>query len=603
MSTMGISGGRQVISRLRSRRWRARWGAALSGVALVAACGDGGGHSGDGEATPTSGGAGAGSGGAPAAGVGAELEVEGGARNHESLGGAGSGAGARAGEGGGSETFGGVAGESSEGRAGGSGGIGSDAGGEGGAPSGAIEVTDFADYQVVQRTLGGNSQRVRIHGTFTGPDIASVQGQVVSFASGATVIVPWTELAVMSAGVYSGLLEVREGGWYRLVVRARDQRGREIARATGANRWGVGMNVLCIGQSNMVGYGGSTYTKAGDLSSLFNNDGAWTHLTDPYDRGGKASDVDFDAGPGASLVPSLANTLSAYFPGLPIGFIPAAKGSSPLVCSGSEPCWGLRDAVKPANPATLYGNSVAKAQAAGGVELIVMHQGETDATNSTSTAKYASALSLLAQNFRTDLGNVPLFMCQLGRSTTDIAAKGRTDTTMQAIRIAQHDSDSPPNIYLAATAIDLDVDATDHYKKATLDELGRRIGGAIAYHYGVASAPAAYRGPEIESVSYADATRSVIDVRLTHRGGNDFTPAAGISGFVVLDGAAPVQLASVVRKDQATIRITLKTPIQGVGAVRYLHGKLPFQTLPGTVHDDSSLALPLEPTTLDLVLP
>jgi hypothetical protein len=239
----------------------------------------------------------------------------------------------------------------------------------------------------------------------------------------------------------------------------------------------------------------------------------------------------------------------------------------------------------------------------GGVELIVMHQGETDATNSTPRATYASELARLAQNYRADLGDVPLFMCQLGRSTTDVSVKNRTDTTMQAIRVAQHDADDPPRIYLAATAIDLDVDETDHYVKTTLDELGRRIAAAIAYHYRAVGAPLAYRGPQIASVSYADESRTVIDVHLNHRGGSDFAPVAGINGFVVLDDGAPAPLASIVRRDAGTIRITLETAILGAGSVRYLYGKLPFQTLSNTVHDDSSLALPLEPTTNDLLLP
>jgi hypothetical protein len=363
------------------------------------------------------------------------------------------------------------------------------------------------------------------------------------------------------------------------------------------------MIILCIGQSNMVGHGGNSYTTAGELTALYGNDRNWKHLADPYDSGGTSSDADFDYTSGASLVPSLVNTLSDYFPGLPIGIVPAAKGSSPLACTAGDWCWGRRNAEDPADPSSLYGNSLTKARSVGGVELIVMHQGETDATNSVPSATYASELALLAQNYREDLGDVPLFMCQLGRSTTDISVKNRTDATMQAIRVAQHDSDDPPRIYLAATAIDLDVDGTDHYVKGTLDELGRRIAAAIAYHYQAAGAPLAYRGPQITSVSYADASRKVIDVHLEHRGGSDFAPAVGINGFVVLDDGVPVQLASAVRTDAVTIRITLEAALEGAGAVRYLHGKLPFQTLSNTVHDDSSLALPLEPTTSDVLLP
>jgi hypothetical protein len=473
---------------------------------------------------------------------------------------------------------------------------------EGGAraPTSSIQLNDFGDYQVVQRVLGGSQQRVQLGGTFTGSSIASVQAQVVSFKADTAVIVPWTELLTTSDGDYSGTFEVPQGGWYRIIVRGLDPRGDEVARAAGAHRWGVGMNILCIGQSNMVGYGGNSYTTAVELAGLYGNDRTWKHLADPYDRGGTSGEADFDSGSGASLVPSLVNALSESFPGLPIGVIPAAKGSSPLACAGSDPCWGRRNAHDPADPSTLYGNSLAKARRVGGVELIVMHQGETDATNSTPRATYGSELALLAQNYRADLGDVPLFMCQLGRSTTDISAKHRTDTSMQAIRVAQHDADDPPRVYLAATAIDLGVDGTDHYVKPTLDELGRRIAATIAYHYRAAGAPPAYRGPEIASVSYADASRTIIDAHLKHRGGRDFAPVTGINGFVVLDDTASVPLASVVRLDATTIRITLTTAIQGAATVRYLYGKLPLQTLSNAVHDDSPLALPLEPSTRDL---
>lgn len=506
-----------------------------------------------------------------AAGAGGELEAAGGSE----AGGLG---------------FGGV----SNGAAGEAGGV--------GTTDGSIQFTDFGDYQVVQRVLGGSSQRVRIAGTFSGSSIASLQAEVVSFATATSVIVPWTALGIAS-GAYSGGFDVPQGGWYRTVVRALDVHGNEVARATGAHRWGVGMNILCIGQSNMVGYGGNSYTTVGDLAGLYGNDRIWKHLSDPYDRGGSSTDVDYDAGSGASLVPSLVNALSQYFPGLPIGVIPAAKGSSPLACTGSDPCWGRRNASNPADVSTLYGSSLAKARSVGGVELVAMHQGETDATNSTSAATYAAQLALLAQNYRADLGDVPLFMCQLGRSTTEISAKNRTDVTMQAIRVAQHDADNPAHVYLAATAIDLAVDATDHYVKATLDELGRRVAATIAYHYRATDAPAAYRGPEITSVSYADASRTVIDVALHHRAGSDFTPLSAINGFAVLDGTASVQLASVVHRNPSTIRITLKAAIQGRGSVRYLYGKLPFQTLSNTVHDNSPLALPLEPASSDLLLP
>ena len=71
----------------------------------------------------------------------------------------------------------------------------------------------------------------------------------------------------------------------------------------------------------------------------------------------------------------------------------------------------------------------------------------------------------------------------------------------------------------------------------------------------------------------------------------------------MLDGGAPVPISSVTRKDSTTIAIVLPRPIVGGGAVRYLYGKLPIQTLANTVHDNSTFALPLEPTTTNLALP
>lgn len=479
---------------------------------------------------------------------------------------------------------------------------GSGAAGAGGQ-LGTITVSDFGDHQVIQRVLGGHSQTVTIGGTFSGAAVASIEAQVVGFGTG-TVVVPWTPLGASSAGTYSGTLTVPEGGWYRIVARAMTAEQVEVARQSGVNRFGVGMNILCIGQSNMSGYGGPVFTPAGDLAALYSNDGVWRHLDDPYDRGGMSTDVDYDAGTSASMVPSLVNTLSDFFPGLPIGIVPAARGSSPLDCAVGDPfCWGHRNAANPADPSNLYGNSLSKARAAGGVEVIVMHQGETDATNMTSAAEYEADLALLAASYRADLGEIPLFMCQIGRSTTPIDQKNRTDQTVQPIRVAQHDSDNPPLVYLAATAVDVDVDGTDHYTKAGYDTLGPRIAATIAYHDQAPGAPLAYRGPEIASVSYADATKTKIDVHLHHRGGSDFSPAAGINGFTVLDDGAPVVINAVTRKDAATISIVLARAIGGAGTLRYLYGKLPSRTLANTVHDNSMFALPLEPTTVDLALP
>jgi hypothetical protein len=500
----------------------------------------------------------------------------------------------------------GVGGASAGGRFSASGGVESaGTAGRGGSGPVSIAVDDFSDYQVVQRIPLGASQLVSVHGSLTdaGMWTNAIEARVVDFATGMTEVVPWTSIAAAPTGSFTGELEVPEGGWYRIAVRAVDEARTPLGEDVGTHRWGVGINVLLIGQSNMVGNGNAhTYTSVtSDLSALYGNDNQWKHLADPYDGGGAASEVDYDSWIGASLVPSLANALAATFAGVPVGFVTAARGSSPL--HGSENIsWVKRTAANHADTTNLYGNSLANARAAGGVELVVMHQGETDATNETSKDDYEADLQTLLAHYREDLyDTLPLFICQIGRSTTTLGEKNRSDETLQPIRSAQLDSDDGANVLLAAVAIDLPLDpsAADHYTKAGHDLLGPRIANAIGYYFGKSEY---YRGPTLTSATYASSAHDVIEVHVQHRGGTDILPSSGINGFQVLDDGSPVSLDAVTRKNANTLSIALDAPISGVGRVRYLYGKLAVNSLSGAVHDDSDLELPLEPTAEDLIV-
>ena len=487
----------------------------------------------------------------------------------------------------------------------GRGGSGRGGSGRGGSGPVSIAVDDFSDYQVVQRVPLGASQLVSIHGSLTdaGTRTSAIDARVVDFATGMSEVVPWTSIVAAPSGSFSGQLEVPEGGWYRIAVRAVDGAGTALGTAVGTHRWGVGVNVLLIGQSNMVGNGNvQTFTQVtSDLSALYGNDNRWKHLADPYDGGGTASEIDYDSWIGASLVPSLANTLAATFAGVPVGFVTSARGSSPL--HGSEDIsWVKRTAANHADTTNLYGNSLSNARAAGGVELIVMHQGETDATNETSKDDYEADLQTLLAHYREDLyDTLPLFICQIGRATTTLADKNRTDENVQLIRSAQRDSDDGANVLLAAIAIDLPLDASaaDHYTKAGHDLLGPRIANAIGYYFGKSQY---YRGPTLTSATYASSAHDVIEVHVQHRGGTDIAPSTGINGFQVFDDGSPVSLGATTRKNASTISIALAAPVSGIGSVRYLYGRLAVNSLSGAVHDNSDLALPLEPTAADLIV-
>ena len=463
---------------------------------------------------------------------------------------------------------------------------------------------EFGDHQVVQRTIGTTQGAVEISGTFNRSDVTRIEAQVVDFTRGDT-IVEWQEVPIESAtSHFSGTVTVPQGYWYRLVVRASNSTDAEVGRTSGANPWGVGINILCIGQSNMVGNGSiHTYHNLdSDMAGLYSNNRVWKKFADPYDSGGLTSDIDYDSWIGVSMIPYLLNSLAQTFPGVPIGIVPAARGSSPI--HGTENmCWLYRDEANHFNSANLYGNSISKAKTVGGVELIIMHQGETDATNSISKEQYMADLKSLVANYREDLySSIPLFYCQLARSFTTIASKNRTDTNMQVIRAAQLLSDDPDNsIYLAASCIDVSVRQQlndDHYYQDAYDTIGLRIGNGIAYYFGKSDY---YRGPYIASAKLSE-DRASIDVTISHRGGSDITPDSGITGFDVLDSAGSVlTTTSIVKVDSEKLRINLSSAApSGQVSIRYLFGKHP--DISGAVHDNSSLQLPLEPTSESIVV-
>jgi hypothetical protein len=459
-----------------------------------------------------------------------------------------------------------------------------------------IHLSDFRDYQVLQRDVGGTSKQVAVDGTWTGSSVDHIQVRVTSYTTGLDIVGWQTVAKAPAGGTFTGTIAVPQGGWYRLVAQACDRAGGRLCADSGSHRWGVGINVLCIGQSNMVGNGDiHDYTAVTtDLAGLFSNDLGWRKLADPYDSGGPGDAFDFDPWVGASMIPAFVNALAKSVPGIPIGVVPAAKGATALH-GETKNCWVYRDAKDHGRADNLYGNSIRKTRAAGGVELILMHQGETDATNGTSAAEYVADLKSLLGHYREDLfPKIPLFICQLACSHSPINAKNRTDSSLQRIRNAQHDADDPPNIYLGASCIDVAVrQRDDHYLRQGYEMTGERLANAVAFHYGVSRY---YRGPEIVSARYTDTSRKVIDVQLKHRGGSDITPPVGITGFIVAVAGKQIPVVSAERAGPASVGMKLGQAIDGAGVLKYLVGKEP--DIAGAVRDNSPLRLPLEPTTV-----
>ena len=124
--------------------------------------------------------------------------------------------------------------------------------------------------------------------------------------------------------------------------------------------------------------------------------------------------------------------------------------------------------------------------------------------------------------------------------------------------------------------------------------IGARVANTIKYHFGDATY---YRGPYIDSTYYSNEQHTEVVVRIKHRGGTDFTPASGITGFTITNDSVAVQITAANRIAPDKIQLTLASAIPGpdAGELRYMYGKEPKVT--GAVKDNSPLALPLENTT------
>ena len=405
-------------------------------------------------------------------------------------------------------------------------------------PTATITVNDFPNYRVFQRDIGGTSKSVTISGTYSNMNWNRIEARVLGNGTN-TPVVGWKTIdTTPGGGAFSGNLTIPQGGWYSIETRAIDISGSVLGSSRGTNKWGVGMIILCIGQSNMSGHGQPPYAIASsDLAVNYSNAGIWEHLADPYDNDSPAGAVDNDnATASGSMVPALSNSLLQTF-NFPIAFVPSAKDGSNLYSQ-----WSYRNPSNHYDTTTLYGQSITKARNIGGVELIIMHQGEADTNAHRTTAQYEADFATLIGHYREDLyANIPIFYCQLG--TIELGTNTRTEADVLAVRDAQHDLDNGVNIFMAATAMDQPRLDAVHYTTQGLNAIGERVAQTIKYYFGATSY---CRGPAITAANLS-ADRNAIDVYIMHRGGNDIAPISGITGFSTLIDGLPANIISAER--------------------------------------------------------
>lgn len=428
-----------------------------------------------------------------------------------------------------------------------------------------IQLHDCEDLRVFQRS--GNAADIMVSGTYTGRPSA-VEARILRHDSGAPVT-PWRMIdGSPGGGVFMGVLAgVPQGGWYRLAVRFTDRPG---ISALGTSRWGIGMLVGCIGQSNMKEWFFSGRAETANPLLVFHREGQWTA---PAQNGNGA--IAF----GNRLISKLA---------IPVALLDGAVNGSGLrkEADWGEGYWTDR------SDGSIYRRFVQEVATTGGIlEYVVWMQGEADAARGTITEnEYRSSLAaFIEKQVRRDIGNgsrlprLPFLI--VGMVKRPIGS----DAPHQAVRNAQNRvAEEMPSVYLAATSLDLKNLGRQHLAPESYSILGLRVAQTILYLLDVETY---YRGPSIIMAERVDA--STIDVHLAHRGGNDFTPPSRISGWQASMRETPVPVDGVWRTDGRTVRIRLGKEVQGPVTLRYLYGAMPEAD--HAVHDNSELRLPLEP--------
>ncbi len=204
--------------------------------------------------------------------------------------------------------------------------------------------------------------------------------------------------AATSGILFTGTLTKLPPGQGTLDVRLRDH----PSTHTSVTDIAVGDIFVIAGQSNAVGEGVNDQQYTGALqATCYGTDNVWHKLADPV------------GGAGGSAWPLVATYLAASR-GVPVAFVPCAKGGTGLPVDIGDGRWSI-----PTNhqdPTTLYGSMVTRALATG-CRAVLWWQGEADASAGVTEGTYEKALHNLAVSVDHDL-HVPIVPCKLQRCSS-----------------------------------------------------------------------------------------------------------------------------------------------------------------------------------------
>jgi hypothetical protein len=428
-------------------------------------------------------------------------------------------------------------------------------------PASSIGITDLVSNFVYQRT--GTTADIAVAGTYAGT-IDEVQCRVVSF-SGGTEIVGWTTVdSSLSGNVWSGTMPgvPQSLTKYRLEARSR-LAGVVQLTAAGTTGWYVGAQFGGIGSSTMELWAADYGTGESVTGTCLEfNAGLWQN----YGLG------NWHAPFGCGTVAFL-NAVSAEL-GCAVAMIPFGVSGSTLAQWGSGMGYS--------GYANFMNNGVIPCGSK--LEGVVCVVGLNDAPAIVSRATHLTALRLLRDTLRTALGQPTLPWFQLA-SQRYVSG---TDAKFLMLHQAENDFGADSNTYLAS-CIGIPQEADQlHATVQGMRDQGKRVALLVA---DVLGNDTFSRGPFISGISNVDSTHT--DVTITHRGGSDFTPTSGITGFQLTDNAwgSTITVSAAVRQNSTGIRLT--HPAAGATRdVRYMAPAYPDDS--GYVKDNTTLPLPLE---------
>ena len=434
----------------------------------------------------------------------------------------------------------------------------------------SISLTDIEDGRIFQRK--GQSADIVVSGTYKG-HVEAIEARVVRNNSFEEILA-WTVIDdAPQNGIFVGELEdVPQGGWYNIQVRSQTDHSVTIS---GKHKWGVGVLIACLGQSNMKEwfYTGKDLT-AHSLLRKFNGN-HWSK----FGTTGNAA-IAF----GNRIIDRL---------GIPVGLMDYSVNGSGL---RKEADWGT-GYWEDTSRNSIYDRFITGVSDSGGAaEFVIWIQGEADAARGTVTKdEYADSLEQFITNqVRSDivngssLENLPFLVVMM------IKRPGGKDKPHQDIRDAQKQVvENVADCFLAATTLDLKNHGRQHLTPEAYISMGNRVAQTVLYVLGKETY---YRGPKVTSIKQID--NSTIEIAIKHNGGSDFKPATGITGWEVMANSTSIPITKVYRYDPQTLRILLERPLNDKAQIRYLYGAMPDAKNP--VLDNSPLSLPLEEFKSDI---